>query len=128
MPEPRVALPDSLRLPAADPAAAAMARHLDAFRRLDLDGLLADYAEDATLFLSDGPRRGRAEIRAFFGVFLKDLPRGFLEAFRVRRLESTGAVGFLLWEARPWVELGVDTFVVAGDQIQVQTFASAPPA
>lgn len=128
MPQPRLDLPDALRLPAPDPATAAMARHLDAFRRLDLEGLLADYAEDAVLLLPDGPRRGRAGIRAFFGVFLDTLPAGFLEAFRIRRLESTGPVGYLVWEARPWVEVGMDTFVMDGDRIRTQTFASAPAA
>lgn len=122
------ALSPGLRLAVPDPAGAAMARHLDAFRRLDLDGLLADYAGDAVLLLPDGPRRGLGEIRAFFGVFLKELPPGFLEAFRIRRLESTGAVGYLVWEARPWVEVGMDTFVVEEGLIRVQTFASAPPA
>lgn len=122
------ALSPGLRLAVPDPAGAAMARHLDAFRRLDLDGLLADYAADAVLLLPDGPRRGLGEIRAFFGVFLDTLPEGFLEAFRIRRLESTGAVGFLVWEARPWVEVGMDTFVVEEGLIRVQTFASAPQA
>ena len=126
MPRPRADLPGALRVPTPDPAAAAMARHLDAFRRLDLEGLLADYPEDAVLLLPDGPRRGAGEIRAFFAVFLNTLPAGFLEAFRIHRLESTGSVGYLVWEARPWVELGMDTFLVEGDRIRVQTFASAP--
>ncbi len=128
MAQPRADLPGALRVPTPDPAAAAIARHLDAFRRLDLEGILADYAEDAVLLLPDGPRRGRGEIRAFLGVFLDTLPPGFLEAFRVRRLESTGPVGYLVWEARPWVEVGMDTFVVEGDRIRTQTFASAPAA
>ncbi len=128
MPQPRIDLPGGLRVPTPDPAAAAMARHLDAFRRRDLEALLADYAEDAVLLLPDGPRRGRGEIRAFFGVFLDTLPPGFLEGFRIRRLESTGPVGYLLWEARPWVEVGMDTFVMEEDRIRTQTFASAPPA
>ncbi|MBK8725918.1 MAG: nuclear transport factor 2 family protein [Holophagaceae bacterium] len=101
-------------------------RHLAAFARRSVDELLLDYAETSVLLLPSGPLRGLGELRTFFANLIETLPDGFLEAFEVKKLEYLGEVAFLVWQAHPWVNLGVDTFLVRDHRIQLQTFASHP--
>ena len=40
--------------------------HLKAFGALDVNALVADYAEDASIITQDGVHKGTDEVRAFF--------------------------------------------------------------
>jgi hypothetical protein len=44
----------------------------------------------------------------------------------MHRQEFVGDVGYIVWEALPWVSLGTDTFVVRHGKIVMQTFACHP--
>jgi len=71
--------------------------------------------------------RGREAIRRFFAQLIGSLPAGFLESFKVHRQELAGDLGYIVWEASPWVRLGTDTFLVKSGKIMMQTFAAYPP-
>jgi hypothetical protein len=101
-------------------------RHLQAFFRKSIDGVVEDYAADAVFVVPNGPLRGTGDIRGFFTEFIHTLPPGFLEAFKMHRQEFVGEMGYIVWEALPWVELGTDTFVVRNGKIVLQTFACHP--
>ena len=101
--------------------------HLNAFFRKSIDGVVADYAEDAVFLVQAGPLRGVAEIRQFFTQFIETLPAGFLEAFRMHKQEFVGELGYIVWDALPWVEFATDTFVVRDGRIRFQTFAAHAP-
>ncbi len=100
--------------------------HLGAFFRASIDDVVQDYAPDATFIVRDGRLRGTQEIRGFFSNFIDTLPPGFLEAFKMHRQQFEGEMGYIVWEALPWVQLGTDTFVVRNGKIVMQTFASHP--
>ena len=85
---------------------------------------MQDYTEDSVVISPDSTYRGLDEIRAFFTAFVEGLPEGFRDAFKVKRIEVTGDLAYTLWEAKPWVSLGTDTFVVRDGKIAVQTFAT----
>jgi hypothetical protein len=102
--------------------------HLRAFFRRSIDGVLEDYAADAVLVIPAGPLRGVAEIRKFFANFIEALPSGFWDAFKLRRQEFVGELGYILWDAEPWVQFATDTFVVRDGKIVLQTFAPYPAA
>ena len=105
---------------------ATLTRHLQAFAKSSVDGVMQDYVEESVLVVPDGPLRGLGDIRGVFTTFIETLPAGFLEAFKVRKLEVVGELGYLVWEASPWVLLGTDTFFVRNGRITMQTFASHP--
>ena len=105
---------------------ATLTRHLEAFARSSVDGVMQDYTEESVFVIPDGPLRGLGEIRGFFTAFIENLPAGFLEAFKIRKLEIVGDLGYLLWDASPWVQLGTDTFLVRDGRIALQTFAAHP--
>ena len=105
---------------------ATLARHLQAFASSSVDSVMQDYAEESVLVIPDGPLHGLSEIRRFFTTFIETLPVGFLEAFKIHKLEIVGELGYLVWEASPWVLLGTDTFLVRNEQIAMQTFAAHP--
>lgn len=109
-----------------DTTQATIENHLHAFFQQNIDGVLADYAEDAVMLIPEGPLHGRAEIRNFFTNFMDTLPSGFLEAFKMRRQEFVGELGYIIWDARPWVQFATDTFVVRDGKIALQTFAPHP--
>lgn len=105
---------------------AALARHLQAFASNSVDSVMQDYTEESVFVTPDGPLHGLGEIRKFFTTFIAILPTGFREAFSIRKLEIVGEIGYLLWEASPWVLLGTDTFFVRNNRILTQTFAAHP--
>lgn len=110
-----------------DQTEATLGNHLHAFFNKNIDGVVADYAEDAVLIIQTGPLRGIAEIRGFFARFIETLPAGFLAAFRMQKQEFVGEMGYIVWDAAPWVQFATDTFVVRDGKIRLQTFAAYPP-
>ena len=101
--------------------------HLRAFFGKSVDLVLRDYTEESVLIVPDATLHGLAPIRRFFDAFIGTLPEGFLDAFELRRREFAGELGYIVWEAAPWVRLGTDTFLVRDGRIALQTFAAYPP-
>lgn len=111
---------------ASDPAQAtkkAFDHHLGAFAK-GLDELMLDYDASSVLITPDKTYTGLAEIRSFFKAFIDGAAPEFWAAFKVLNSTVTGEVAYLAWEAKPWVTLATDTFVVKGDKFSVQTFTS----
>lgn len=97
--------------------------HLGAFAK-GLDELMKDYDESSVLITPVKTYRGTGEIRAFFAAFLDSVDPGFWPAFTVTSKITEGEVAYLVWEAKPWVQLGTDTFVFKAGKIAVQTLTS----
>ena len=98
--------------------------HLGAFAK-GLDALMADYSKDSAILTHDKQYRGIAEIRGFFNGFLKGVEPGFWEAFKINAQSIDRDVAYLVWEAKPFVNIGTDTLVVRANKIMVQTFTAA---
>lgn len=95
--------------------------HVQTLGAGDVDGVLADYAEDAVLITPQGPARGKAAIRAAFTGLLEQLPDA---AWDIYTRIYEGDVLFIEWTAtaeKARVRDGIDTFVFRGDEIRVQT-------
>jgi hypothetical protein len=97
--------------------------HLGAFAK-GLDVVMADYTKESAILTHDKQYRGLAEIRGFFDGFLKGLKPGFWEAFKINPKSIDREVAYLVWEAKPFVNIATDTFVVRGNKILVQTFTA----
>ena len=100
-----------------------LTHHLQALGQGDIDGILSDYAEDAILFSPNGLIRGHAAIRAAFEGFVKNSPPELLQAFKIVRQDIDGNIGYIIWEARPFITMATDTFVISNGKIVVQTYA-----
>ncbi len=87
---------------------------------------MQDFTDDSVLITHDATYHGLAEIRQFYAAFFKGLPEGFWESFKMNRQEVVGDVAFILWEAKPWLLLATDTFVVRNGKFLFQTFAAYP--
>jgi hypothetical protein len=97
------------------------ASHGQALVAEDLDGLTANFAEDAVQITPAGVKRGRAGIRDGFIQLFKDLPQA---NWAMRTTLFGGNVLFLEWSATSRThraEYGVDTFVFRDGLIQAQT-------
>ncbi len=97
--------------------------HLSAFA-VGVDEIMKDYTASSVLIAPEGTYRGLDEIRAFFQGFVDHFPADAWESFQVLRTEVSGEVAYLVWDARPLVMLGTDTFLVRDGKIAVQTYAS----
>ena len=88
----------------------------------DLDGIVADYTDDALFITPDGVLRGKDGIREAFTKLLSDLPSADWE---VPTTIFEGDVLFIEWKAvseSTMADDGIDTFVFRDDgQIRVQT-------
>jgi len=101
-------------------------RHLNAFAKYDLAGILADYSSDAVLFTPDGPLRGPAEIKPVFRALVSEFAKPG-SSFTVQHRSIEGDHGYILWvgeTADNAYEFATDTFVVRNGKIVAQSFAA----
>ena len=96
-------------------------QHAGALVAGDLDGIMADYADDSVYITPRGVFRGVDQIRQAYVDFLAALPDVRLD---VPRQVFEGDVLYLEWTAEsPTVRVadGVDTIVFSDDGIRVHT-------
>ena len=94
--------------------------HAQALGGEDLDAILMDYADTATLISPSGVLRGKEAIRQFFADLLKALPRA---KWGVTTIFADNVL-FLEWRAdceQVSVSDGVDTFIFENGLITLQT-------
>jgi ketosteroid isomerase-like protein len=94
--------------------------HVAAIGAGDVDGIVADYTDDAVLITPEGVTRGRDGVRQVFTSLLGDLPDA---QWDIPTQVFEGDVLFIEWTAvaeKARAE-GVDTFVFRDDGIRVQT-------
>jgi ketosteroid isomerase-like protein len=97
------------------------AHHVEALGDGDLEGIVADYAEDAVFISPAGVLRGPGGIRAAFTQLLADVPNA---DWTLKTQIFEGDVLFLEWAAdagATFADDGIDTFVFRDGLIQVQT-------
>jgi ketosteroid isomerase-like protein len=95
--------------------------HATALIAGDIDGVVADYTDDAVFITPRGVLRGKEGVREGFTGLLKELPDATWE---VPTQIFEGDVLFIEWtavSASSRVMDGVDTFVFTDDGISVQT-------
>lgn len=101
-------------------------RHLKTFRASDLDGVLADYADDAVMFTPNGPIKGKEALRAAFTQFIAEWGQPGT-TFNLQREHYDGERGYIVWTAQTGAnvyEFGVDGFVVRDGKITSQFFGA----
>ena len=99
-------------------------QHLRSFYEKDLDGVLADYSEDAVLFIPGRSLRGPDGIRPFFQSFFAEFAKPGA-SFSMRQQSVEGDYAYILWNAETAdnsYESATDTFVVRGGKIVAQSF------
>ncbi len=104
---------------------AVMVRNEAAFARGDLDGVLANYAEDAVLIRPGKVYQGRAEIRAMFEEVFAHFAGLSPQS---NTMTVAGRLALLTWTATSnggRVVQGVDSFVIDNDQIVAQSYVGA---
>jgi uncharacterized protein (TIGR02246 family) len=97
------------------------AHHAQALMAGDLDGILADYTDDAVFITPGGVLRGKDGVREGFTRLLADLPEA---TWDVPTQIYEDDVLFIEWTAvakQTRATDGVDTFVFTDGAIRVQT-------
>jgi len=87
----------------------------------DLEGIVADYSDDAVFITPEGVLRGKDGVRQGFTKLLSDLPSA---EWQVPTTIFEGDVLFIEWNAvseNTRADDGIDTFVFADGMIRVQT-------
>ena len=95
--------------------------HAQALGAGDLDGIVADYTDDAVFITPAGVKRGLDGVREAFTQLLADVPNA---AWDLKTLIFDRDVLFLEWAADAGatrVDDGIDTFVFSDGLIRVQT-------
>jgi ketosteroid isomerase-like protein len=103
-----------------------IARHDEAFKKGDVDAIMADYAADAIMIGPVGVLKGLAAIRESFTRVLTLRSPGRPE-LRTDKLVIEGEVAYMTWSLSPAVPMGTDTFIVRNGKIVVQTVAVYRP-
>ena len=96
------------------------AHHGQALGAEDLEGILADYSDDAILIVQRTVHRGKDGARQVFTQLLSDVPQASWDLVTV----FEGDVLYLEWKATGGgrkVDNGIDTFVFQDGMIRVQT-------
>ena len=97
------------------------AHHAEALMAGDIDGIVADYNDDAVFITPAGALHGKHGVRQGFTALLTDLPNA---KWDVPTQVFEGDVLFIEWSvvaAATTALDGIDTFVFDGDGIRVQT-------
>ena len=97
------------------------AHHAEALMAGDIDGIVADYSDDAAFITPHGALHGKDGVRQAFTALLAELPDA---KWDVPTQIFDGDVLFIEWSAvaaSTQVLDGVDTFIFEGDTIRVQT-------
>ena len=97
--------------------------HLGAFAE-GIDAVMADYSAESVLLTPDKTYRGLAEIRAFFEAFINGADAAFWDAFKVLAQNIEGPTAYLVWEAKPAVQMATDTLLVHEGKILTQSFTA----
>jgi len=95
--------------------------HAEALGAEDLDGIVADYSDDAFFMTPAGGLRGKAGIRQAFTKLLSDVPHAKWN-LKTQLYESD--ILLLEWtadSAKSKIDDGIDTFVFKHGYIRVQT-------
>jgi hypothetical protein len=95
--------------------------HAGALVAGDLDGIVADYTDDAVFITPRGVWRGKDGVRTAFGQLLADLPNA---EWDVPTQIFEEDVLFIEWKAvseSARVSDGIDTFVFTDEGIRAQT-------
>ncbi|HEX8860035.1 MAG TPA: nuclear transport factor 2 family protein [Actinomycetes bacterium] len=97
------------------------AHHAQALGAEDLDGIVADYSDDALFITPSGVLRGKEGVRQGFVKLLGDVPQATWE---LKTTVYADDILLLEWSAEGGgnrIEDAVDTFVFRDGQIRVQT-------
>jgi ketosteroid isomerase-like protein len=95
--------------------------HAEALIGGDLDGIVADYSDDAVFVTPDGVLRGKDGVREAFTRLLQDLPNA---EWDVPTQIFEGDLLFIEWSAvakETRADDGIDTFVFRDGEIRAQT-------
>ena len=95
--------------------------HAEALGAEDLDGIMADYSDDAFFMTPAGVQRGKAAIRQAFAALLSEVPKAEW-ALKTQLYEKD--ILLLEWtanSANAKVDDGIDTFVFRDGFIRAQT-------
>ena len=96
--------------------------HLESLAAQDIEAVVSDYADDASLISPEVTVTGAEALNEFFVGLLKAMP-GIIDALSIDRTEIVGDVAYILWHAPGFAPLGTDTFVVRDGKIIAQTVA-----
>ena len=99
--------------------------HLDALAAQDIEAVVSDYADDASLITPEATVTGTTALHDFFTEILKAMP-GIIDALSIDRTEIVGEVAYIVWHAPGFASLGTDTFLVRDGRIVTQSFAMQP--
>lgn len=100
-------------------------RHFKDFKENNLEGIIADYAENATLITPNGTYTGLAEIKANFARAFTMFPKDS-STYETVKTVIKDDMAYILWKCKtPKVELSLatDTFIIQDGKIIRQTFA-----
>ncbi len=95
--------------------------HAQALGGGDLEGIVADYTDDAVFISPAGIKRGKDGVREAFTQLLADVPNA---NWTLKTTLFEGDALFLEWAADAGatrVDDGIDTFVFLDGQIRLQT-------
>lgn len=101
-------------------------RHKKTLSAGDLEGVLADYADDAVLFTPGGPVRGKAALRETFPAIVAEWSAPGVK-FEMKQETVDGAYAYTHWNAETGqtvYEGGQDAFVVQNGKITAHFFSA----
>lgn len=105
-------------------ARAVLERHLKAWHAGDVDGVMADWAEDGVLINGAGIFVGKEAIRGFYpAVFEQYYPADVRESVDLSNVKVEGDVAFCEWSGGI-PKYAADTIVVRGGKKVVHSFAA----
>ena len=107
-----------------DETRAVSERHMAAWRKGDVDAIMADWSDDGVMVNGAGIFVGKDAIREFYGeVFTKYFPDDVRQSITLGELSVEGPAAFTEWQGGI-AEYASDTIIVENGKKIVHTFAA----
>ena len=98
-----------------------LAAHFEAVASGDMERLLADYSEDATILTGQGVLEGHSGVEEFFTLALRSLPGAQFAIIDTTYSSDAALVHWTAESGAGRINDGVDTFVFKDGDIHVHT-------
>ncbi len=92
--------------------------HFAMLKSADIDGLVADYADDAVMITSLGTSVGKQAVRDSFAA----IPADMFADFEVTAEVVEGDTAYITWKT-PTIPFGTDSFFFVDGKVKTQTVA-----
>ena len=106
---------------------AVMWHHINAVGSGNLEEILKDYTEESLIVSPEKTFQGLANLPSFFTSWIKRVPPGAGDSFKITHQHIVGDVAYIVWMMGDFAPFATDTYIIRDGKIVIHSFAPYIP-